>query len=200
MIRTLTRALRAKKAADLSECFFFSTYADSFFSFFFQPRLLQPRLQVVHTVATSEIEKQAVYCRCWKSGTVSLFIFDSSTEKAFFAFAITSLVLTLSFPLLFPLLPHKHALLLFNSSPSATAPTSRTTPRRETTSGPSSSRRTEEFFQRKRKKATAIFFISFGEIVCKAFSSSSEETFFPFLPFYNNYKYETQQKKKSNGP
>ena len=31
--------------------------------------------QVVHTVATSEIEKQAVYCRCWKSGTVGLLSF-----------------------------------------------------------------------------------------------------------------------------
>ena len=28
--------------------------------------------QVVHTVSTSTIEKQAVYCRCWRSGTFPL--------------------------------------------------------------------------------------------------------------------------------
>ncbi len=31
-----------------------------------------PAPQVVNTVSTKEIEKQAVYCRCWKSGTFPL--------------------------------------------------------------------------------------------------------------------------------
>ena len=85
---TLPLTLRAKRAVDLSTRFLLLrsvSFADSssFFFFFFNPDLFFfSTPQVVHTVSTSEIEKQAVYCRCWKSGTVSfLFCFLKLTRR-----------------------------------------------------------------------------------------------------------------------
>jgi hypothetical protein len=106
--------------------FFLSTFlfADSSsLLFFYSTSTNKINQQVVHTVATSEIEKQAVYCRCWKSGTVR--------ERGGIVFCFFA-----SCPFLFSHSLSSSLSSLSNSSRSATAHTWPTTPRRETTSAP----------------------------------------------------------------